>query len=108
MKMIRILVVGIVAIIILGGFLLIKSFTGNTIINNKELNGTEILILKVSIPCPGHAGLIMRELEKINGVVKEVFIMPNMFKVYYNPEETSQEEILNLDIFKEYSAEIVK
>ena len=43
------------------------------------------ITLKVNIPCPGHAPLIITELKKINGVEDVKFSFPNFFDVKYNP-----------------------
>ncbi len=64
--------------------------------------------LKVNIPCPGHAGLIIAELKEISGVQSVKFISPNIFQVDYDPNQTTESQILNLKIFKEYSAKIIK
>jgi hypothetical protein len=70
-----------------------------------ETNSLSSLALKVDIPCAGHAPLIIDELEKLPGV-KDVKYNGD-FIVSYNPSETSKEEILNLEIFKEYKAKEV-
>ncbi|MBZ1349002.1 MAG: hypothetical protein KY053_02125 [Candidatus Liptonbacteria bacterium] len=63
--------------------------------------------LQVAIPCPGHAPLITGELKTIQGVEKISYRFPNKFIVNYNPEETSKQEIVSLDVFKTYKAEII-
>ena len=63
------------------------------------------ITLNVAIPCSGHAPLIISELEKLPGV-KDVKYNGD-FVVSYNPVETSKQDILNLEIFKEYKAEII-
>ncbi len=73
-----------------------------------ELSGSNALItLKVDIPCPGHAPLIMGELKTIDGTENIQFRSPNVFDVVYNPEETSKEEILLLDVFNSYKPTII-
>ncbi|MBU1112171.1 MAG: hypothetical protein ABIG93_02660 [archaeon] len=62
--------------------------------------------LKVNIPCPGHAPLISEELKTIAGVSSIQFSFPNNFDVTYDPTQTSKEEILALEVFETYSAEV--
>jgi len=77
--------------------------TGNTIAND----GTSTVILKVSIPCPGHAQLIIRNLNSISGVKNVKFDFPNIFNVEYDLSQTTEEDILNLDVFNTYRAQVV-
>lgn len=72
--------------------------------NGQETN--EKLTLKVNIPCSGHAPLIKGELLKagVNGIF---FKFPNYFDVYYDPSNVTEDEILNLQIFKEFNAKKV-
>lgn len=70
-----------------------------------------LITLKVDIPCPGHALLIIRELEKIEGVknAQFQFKFPNhLFNVVYNPKIASKKEILSLDVFNTYQATIIE
>jgi len=62
--------------------------------------------LKVDIPCPGHAPLISEELKTIDGVNSIQFGFPNNFDVTYDSTQTSKEEILALEVFGTYSAEV--
>ncbi len=66
-----------------------------------------MLTLEVSIPCPGHAPLIIGELKAIDGVGGVSFKFPNLFNVGYNPEATSKEEILSLEVFGTYKAKVM-
>lgn len=66
-----------------------------------------LLILKVAIPCSGHAPLIIDELKKTNSVKDVKFRLPNYFDVYYDAKIISEEQILSLPIFKEFSAQKV-
>ena len=73
-----------------------------------ELSESNVLItLKVDIPCPGHAPLIMGELKTIDGTENVQFRSPNVFDVVYNPEKTSKEEILSLDVFNSYKPTVI-
>ena len=66
-----------------------------------------LVTLKVDIPCPGHAPLIIGELKTISGVEAVRFKFPNSFDVGYNLEKTSKEQILSLDVFKTYRATVI-
>jgi hypothetical protein len=65
------------------------------------------LTLRVAIPCSGHALLIIDELKKANSVKDVKFRLPNYFDVYYDAKTISEEQILSLPIFKEFSAQKV-
>ena len=71
-------------------------------------NQTKEVILEVAIPCSGHAPLITDELKKLNGIEKVVFRLPNIFKISFDTQKTSEEEILSQEIFKNFKAKIVK
>lgn len=76
--------------------------------NPQNYNGKiSTLTLQVSIPCPGHAPLITGELKKLNGIVNVRFNFPNYFDVSYDPNKSSKQEILSLEIFKTFNANIV-
>jgi hypothetical protein len=64
----------------------------------------KMIILKVNIPCEGHAQLITEELKTIEGVNEIKFSSPNIFNVYYDSSKTSVDKILSLEIFNEYKA----
>ncbi|MBR9679994.1 MAG: copper ion binding protein [Candidatus Altiarchaeota archaeon] len=76
---------------------------------NLELPGVELssLALSVDIPCPGHAPLISGDLRTIEGVTSVEFSFPNNFEVKYDPDKTTQEEIMSLDVFLPYPATIL-
>ena len=88
---------------------------GTTIIDtfgsNREFQLSEsgaLATLQVAIPCPGHASLIIGELKKNSGVENVKFRFPNLFDVDYNPQKTSQGEILSLEVFNTYQATIAE
>ena len=62
--------------------------------------------LSVQIPCTGHAPLITDEIKKDNGVQFVEFNTPDIFKIKYDPNETSPEKIASAEIFKTYEATI--
>ena len=66
------------------------------------------LALRVDIPCPGHALLIVREIRTINGVEAVRFKFPNIFDVDYNPEKTSKTQVLSLDVFNTFKATTIQ
>lgn len=77
-------------------------------IENKTENPfSPSIVLEVDIPCPGHAPLITGELRTILGVEGVRYRFPNRFIVNYNPEKTSQQQILALDVFNTYKAIII-
>jgi copper chaperone CopZ len=68
---------------------------------------TSFLEISSKIPCPGHAPLISDEVKQVNGVSSVEYSFPNKFKIYYNPSLISKEEILELNIFEEFPAEVI-
>lgn len=104
----------IILIALAAGILIFVSasalFSGNAVSeqdNNSNSSNSSLLTLKVNIPCPGHSGLIIYELEELNGVKDAKFKFPDMFDVYYDSGKTSREKIIGLDIFQEYNAEVL-
>jgi len=75
--------------------------------NAEARRGSGFLNIKVDIPCSGHASLISGELKEIGGVKNVRYRFPNFFDVDYDSEETNQEEILSLEVFDVYRAEVV-
>lgn len=67
-----------------------------------------LLTLKVNIPCPGHAPLIIDELKGIEGVKVVKFKFPNLFDVVYDSERTSKQLILSLEVFNIYKATVIE
>jgi hypothetical protein len=76
--------------------------------NVTELGQTSQIILKVDIPCTGHAPLIIDELKKDSGVKNVNFKSPNTFEINYNPNQTSVKKIESTNIFKTYKVENIK
>jgi len=70
-------------------------------------NYASLITLRVDIPCPGHATLIMDELKKTQGVLNVNFKFPNLFEVVYDQGRISPLKILELQIFKQYKASIL-
>ncbi len=93
--------IGINLILFMLIFPFLANFTGAAVM---DTSGLPSLNLKVEIPCPGHAPLISSELQTINGVQGSEYSFPNNFEVYYDETQTSEEEILSLEVFNEYPA----
>jgi hypothetical protein len=85
------------------------SFAGAVTGANQGENSGSLssLTLQVQIPCSGHASLISSELRTISGVKDVKFSLPNKFEVTYD-STTSKNEIISLDVFKQYPATIIK
>lgn len=66
------------------------------------------ITLKVDIPCPGHAPLISEELNAVKGVNSIKFRFPDYFDVTYDSSVSSKEDILSLDLFNSYPAEVIR
>jgi len=70
--------------------------------NAGELGNLREMVLKVKIPCSGHAPLISGELKKITGVYSVTFSFPNKFLIKYNPNQISPDKIFSSEIFKSF------
>lgn len=69
---------------------------------------TYLVKLKVDIPCPGHAPLILQELKSLEGVIDVRYSFPNIFEVIYDSSKISKQKILALDVFKTYKAAVLE
>lgn len=69
---------------------------------------TKEVVLQVEIPCSGHASLITNELKKNQGIESVVFALPNTFRLTYNAAVTSEEGILDQEIFQSFKATVLK
>lgn len=96
------LTIGINLLLFLAIFPLLAN--ASPLAGNSLVAGDESLLLKVNIPCPGHAPLISNELRAIEGVNSVQFSFPNKFNVNYDGSKTSKQDILSLDVFKTYRA----
>ena len=71
--------------------------------SNIPLNENEkLLTAKVDIPCSGHAYLVFTGLDDFPGVENVNFRFPNIFDISYDPNITTPEEILSVDVFQNY------
>lgn len=86
-----------------------KVFSPADVNINQIRNGDQQrkLVLKVEIPCSGHALLITEYLKKIDGVENVRFKSPNLFDVIYDNAKTNVDQILDLSVFDEYKATII-
>lgn len=101
-------VVILVIIVIIVGILIVSSLNLNsgekqTEIDNQSI-GLSVLTINVAIPCGGHAPIIITSLKTLPGVEKIDYTPISKFKVYYNSTKTSKQEILSLEIFKQFKA----
>jgi len=103
-----ILIFGIIALILIGVFIFAKPNTTANVVDDSAINpNLKTIKLKVNIPCQGHAGLIIAELKEVSGVQSARFISPNIFQVDYDSNQTTESQIISINIFKEYSAKII-
>ena len=98
----KILILIIVGIILVMGIFVIKGLSATGEVINEKGDGSNRVVLQVNIPCPGHAPLIIQELNKIDGVENVKFLFPNKFEVTYN--KISKQNILSASIFQEFPA----
>jgi len=86
-----------------------NSLSSAPVVNQiNEKSQTENITLEVQIPCSGHASLIIDELYKIQGVESVKFRLPNLFDVIYDSTNTSENEMLSLEVFNTYKAKIIE
>jgi heme/copper-type cytochrome/quinol oxidase subunit 4 len=85
-------------------FPLTISFASAQDASNLSDSGYNSLKVAVSIPCSGHAPLIIDEVKKIEGVKSVTFEMPNIFEIKYNSSITSKDKILGAAIFNDFPA----
>lgn len=89
-------------------FMIIFPLTANITGAAIETEGLSQIELKVDIPCPGHAPLIIESLKKVDGVKSVQYSFPDYFSVAYDSSEANQNEILSIDVFEPYPAKIVE
>ncbi len=90
-------------------FLLIFPMLANVSVadNSVNLASDSTIIFSVDIPCSGHAPLISEELKTIEGVNSIEYSFPNNFEVSFDSSKTNKQEMLALEVFKEYPATVV-
>lgn len=101
-----VLVVGVILAVL--GVFVYASLSDNT--PNKATGsfvGSQKVIVKVDIPCPGHSSLIVDALRGLDGIVDVRFRVPDLFDVSFDSSKTSEQEIIGLDVFKTYKASVV-
>jgi hypothetical protein len=82
------------------------AMTGFFVKNVQEIADLSALVLKVSIPCPGHAPLVVDELKRVDGVINVKYNWPNIFEIYYDSKKLSVNKILSLEIFNSFKATV--
>ncbi|MCL6430314.1 MAG: hypothetical protein K6V36_05555 [Anaerolineae bacterium] len=65
---------------------------------------TDTVRLDVAIPCPGHAPLIVSEVESLDGVIAVRYIGGSDFIVRYDPGKLRVDHILALEVFRAFRA----
>ena len=85
----------------------LSSPSAAAVAGSESTNSISSIRLQVDIPCSGHAPLISNELKTINGVSDIKFSLPNIFDVKYDSAKTSKQQMLSLDVFKEYKATVL-
>lgn len=104
---------GSVILVNLAMIYLVFPALANTSFKNSSLEASVVaqdnssITLKVNIPCSGHAYLIIDELKKVNGIKDIKFRLPNFFDVYFDSKIINEEQVLSLQIFKEFPAQKV-
>ena len=98
--------IGINLVLFLLVFPMLANVTGR--VSASEIEDLSMLKISVDIPCPGHAPLISNEVKTINGVAGSKYSFPNDFEVYYDSSLTNKNEILSLEVFDEYPAEVLR
>lgn len=97
-----------VGINILLFFLIFPLLANFSLAAPETVEGLSELSLSVDIPCPGHAPLISSELKTLPGVQEVQFSFPNDFVVKYDASLTTEAELLDLGVFKEYPAKVTE
>ncbi|MBI4980870.1 hypothetical protein HZC30_04925 [Candidatus Woesearchaeota archaeon] len=85
----------------------VNSVSDNQLTGNAVTSNT-LLTLAVDIPCPGHAPLIIQELNRLNGISQVKYSFPNVFKISYDSNKITVEQILKLNTFEEFTAKEIK
>jgi len=67
----------------------------------------EQVTLRVDIPCPGHAPLIIGELKKAPGVQTVKYESPDLFRVNLDKTVTSADKILAQEVFQSFPASVI-
>jgi len=94
------LIIGV--LVIAGLFAMAGSLNANQISVNPE--NIKTITLKVSIPCEGHSFLIKNNLNSLEGVTNIEYSPITTFVVSYDSSKLSEQEILDLEVFKDYPA----
>jgi len=108
-RYLSVLIISVVSVNLLL-YLVVFPLTANINLNAKEnvrilgQSNLSKITLKVSVPCSGHAPLIIDEVKKIPGIIDVKFRFPNLFDVTYS-KNTPEDKIINSEVFKIFKAE---
>lgn len=101
----RYLLVLFVSVLIVNFLLLYVIFPWVANINGRSVDATvqnlSVLKIQTDIPCSGHAPLIVYELKKA-GVNEVSFSNPDIFNIKYDASKLSKDDILGLELFKDF------
>jgi copper chaperone CopZ len=86
--------------------IVVGSLSNTNLSINETVASSSEIILKVDIPCPGHAPLIIDELKKIDGVLNVKYDWPNIFSITFDSKKASKERILSQEVFNSFKATI--
>lgn len=89
-------------------FLFIFPLTANLTTASVDVEGLDEFNIVVNIPCSGHAPLITNELLFVEGVENVRYSFPFGFRVNYDSSVVDIDEILDIEVFKEYPATLVE
>ena len=86
--------------------IVVGSLSNTNLSINETVASSSEIILKVDIPCPGHAPLIIDELKKVDGVLNVKYDWPNIFSITFDSKKVSKERILSQEVFNSFKATI--
>jgi hypothetical protein len=72
-----------------------------------QASAIEEIMLRVDIPCPGHAPLITGEVGRMPGVQAVEYSLPDRFLVRYDAARTSLDDILSDALFEAFPAQVL-
>ena len=88
-------------------FFLVFPATANMMTGNAVTTADDELTIQVSIPCSGHASLIIGELYTLEGVSDVGYRTGHYFDITYDSSISSKDDILALDVFNNYPATVI-
>lgn len=73
-------------------------------LSGKAVSETNIILKMETLPCPGHAPLVVSELSKLDGVKSVRYLSGKNFEVYYDSGKITKQKILEHEICREFNA----